>query len=88
MSCAMPLAICPSARSRSCCMIGLLALPQVVVGLLQRAVQLRLMRCQRHMLAQLAQELALGAAESLGGAARATSTPNTCFSTQQRRDDQ
>src|SRR5205823_4818319 len=48
----------------------LLRLAQVVVGALQRAVQLGLMGRERDVLAQLPQELTLGAAEGLGGAAR------------------
>jgi hypothetical protein len=52
MSCAMPLAISPSARRRSVCMTRLLAAAQVVVGALQGVVELRLVRGQRHVLAQ------------------------------------
>ncbi len=42
---------------------GLLGLAQVIVGLLQRAVQFGLLRRQRHMGAELPQELAVTAAE-------------------------
>ena len=49
----------------------LLRVAQVVVGLLKRGVQLRLVRRERDVLAGLAQEFALAAAESVGGAARA-----------------
>ena len=60
----------------------LLRLAQVVVGLLQGAVQLRLVRGQRGVLAGLAQELAFAAAEGVGArAARQISTPNTWLST-------
>ena len=58
MSCAMPLAIWPSARSRSCSQHGVLRELQVFVGLLQRFVQLRLVGGQRHVIAELAQEFA------------------------------
>ncbi len=45
---------------------GLSGLAQVVIGLLQRAVELRLMRGQGDVFAQLPQELALAAAEAVG----------------------
>ena len=70
MSCAMPLAIWPSARSRSCSQRRLLRALQVFVGLLQRGVQLRLVGRQRDVLAELAQEFALAAAEGLRRAPR------------------
>ena len=44
---------------------GLLGLAQIVVGLLQGAVELRLMGGQRDVLAQLAQKLAFAAAEAV-----------------------
>ena len=88
MSCAMPLAIWPSARSRSCCMTCCCVCAQVVVGLLQRAVQLRLVRGQRDVLAHLAQELAFAAAECVGRAPRADQHAEHLAFHQQRRDDQ
>ena len=42
---------------------GVLSELQIFVGLLQRSVQLRLVRRQRHVIAELAQEFALAAAE-------------------------
>ena len=55
---------------------------QVVVGLLQGGVQLRLVRGQRGVFHGLAQEFALAAAEGVARcAARATRTPNTWLST-------
>ena len=48
----------------------LLCLAQVVVGLLQRTVELRLMGGERHVLAQLPQELTLGAGKTVRPAPR------------------
>ena len=60
----------------------LLRLAQVVVGPLQRVVELRLVGGQRDVLAELPQEFAVVAAEGLGArAARRRSTPNTSLST-------
>ena len=55
----------------------LLALPQLVVRLLQRRVELRLMSGERHVVAQLAQELTLVAGEASASLRAAISTPNT-----------
>ena len=64
----------------------LLRLAQIVVGALQLPVQLRLMRRQRHMLAQLPEELAISAAEGVGFAAcRDQHAEDPAFH-QQRRD--
>ena len=43
-----------------------LRLPQIVVGLLQRPVELRLMDRKRNVLAQVLEKFAVGTAESLG----------------------
>ena len=56
---------------------GVLGLLQIVVGLLQRAVELRLVRGQRDVLAELPQEFAFPAAERCGSRRAATSTPKT-----------
>ena len=64
----------------------LLRLAQVVVGALQRAVQLGLMGRERDVLAQLPQELTLGAAEGLGGAARRNQHPEDPLFDEQRSD--
>ena len=61
---------------------------QVVVGLLQRGVQLRLVRGERGVLAGLAQEFALAAAEGVGGAPRGDQHAEDLALDQQRRDDQ
>ncbi len=71
MSWAMPLAICPRGAQPLLLHDGVLTLPQVVIRLLQGAVQAGLMACQCDVLAELLQELALPAAEGLGIAARA-----------------
>ena len=70
MSCAMPLAIWPERAQAFVLQHRLLALPQVVVGALQRAVELRLVRGQRHVLAELLEEFAVGAGEGIRFAPR------------------
>ena len=65
---------------------GVLALPQVVVRLLQGAVQPRLMAGQGDVLAELPQELALAAAEGLLMAARAYQHPEYLVLHDQRRN--
>ena len=65
MSCAMPLAICPSTRRRSCCSTTCCACVEFVVGLLQRAVQPGLAGGQRHVFGELSHELALPAVEAV-----------------------
>ena len=64
----------------------LLGLAQVVVGLLQGAVELRLVRGQRGVFAGLAQEFALAAAEGVGVAARADQHAEHLALDQERRD--
>src|SRR5204863_9269684 len=64
----------------------LLRLAQVVVGALQRAVQLGLMGRERDVLAQLPQELTLGAAEGVGGAPRRNQHPEDPLFDEQRSD--
>ncbi len=82
MSCAMPLAIWPSARSRSCCSTRHLRLAQVVVGPLQGDVQAGLVAGERHVFAELPQEFAFGAAEGLRRLrARTPARRTTSFST-------
>ena len=88
MSCAMPLAICPSARRRSCCIAVVLRLAQVVVCLAQRAVQARLVRRERDVPAELHEEFAIAAAEGSAGAARGDEDAEHARFHRQRRDHQ
>jgi hypothetical protein len=64
----------------------LLRLAQVVVGALQRAVQMRLVRSQRGVLADLAQEFAFAAGKTLRRAPRAHQHAEHLALHQQRRD--
>ena len=85
MSCAMPLAIWPERAQAFLLHDGLLGLAQIVVGLLQGVVELRLMRGQGHVFAQLPQELAFAAAEAVGFAARGDQHAEDLAFHQQRR---
>ena len=66
-----------------------LGLAQFVIGLLQRAVELGLIRGERDVLAQLAQEFAVAAARNSRAPVRATmSAPKTLALHLQRRSDE
>ena len=66
----------------------LLALAQIVVGLLQVRVQLQLMRRQRDVFAQLPQEFAFRRTETIDLPARGDEHAEHFVFRQQRRDDQ
>jgi hypothetical protein len=67
---------------------GLLAVAQVFVGALERAVQLRLVRREGHVPAQLLEELAVSARECFAPAAHRDQHPKTFRFDGQRRKHQ
>src|SRR5579872_681935 len=67
---------------------SLLSLTQIVIRLLQGAVDLRLVRSQRYVFAELPQELAFTTAEAVGLLARGNEYPEDLAFEQQRRCDE
>ena len=65
-----------------------LRLPQVVVGMLERAVQLSLVRGERDVLTELLQELAVGAGEGMRLPSRRDERPEDLVLDDQRCDDE
>ena len=65
-----------------------LRLPQVVVGMLERAVQLSLVRGERDVLTQLLQELAVGAGEGMSLPSRCDERSEHLVLDDQRCDDE
>src|SRR5256885_4253023 len=67
---------------------GLLALPEILIGPLKRAHELRLLRCDRDMGAQLADELAFPARKRVRLLSRDDESPEDAALRKERRDEQ